>query len=339
MKDNTKSKIKNKIKPLICDTIGRVFALLYNSSLKKSLTVFLYHDVSEHPSEFSNLFDLNVYPHIFDYQINFIKQSFNIITPDDLLNGDIPSRAALITFDDGFRSYFKNAVPILNKYRVPSIIFLNMEPIKRGFFLPAVITYLSIKRDGFNSNLKNCFPKDAYRKIPCFFYYNREEVNSFIANSWDAFKYKVLRFTGEFAYEEDLADVSTNELVFYGNHLFNHEAALLLSDKELLLSLSRNADELKKYSNYRDVFSFPFGQPATYSMSQTFLLFRNGVRKIFSSCGTINKYALASCLDRISLTSFNDSIPRIWFKIFRRILTKNQLCLIKNNYETDSHTN
>ena len=105
--------------------LGSVFSPLGKYLTKNKLTIFCYHDVSNNPSEFSHNHDLNVPPSIFEYQIGYINKKFNVISPDDLLAGKIPAQAALITFDDGFRSYFNTAVPILEKYNLSSINFLN----------------------------------------------------------------------------------------------------------------------------------------------------------------------------------------------------------------------
>ena len=137
--------LKKSLKPVISGFVGMLCGIANDIVLKKTLTIFVYHDISDDPSEFSCTFNLNVYPKVFDYQISFIKDNFNIISPDDLLKGKIPSKAALVTFDDGFRSYFRNAVPILEKYKVPSIIFLNMEPVKGSVFWSGLITYLCEK--------------------------------------------------------------------------------------------------------------------------------------------------------------------------------------------------
>ena len=109
---------------------------------KDKLTVFCYHDVSENPSQFSHKYELNVPPNVFEYQMDFIDKNFNVISPDDLINDNIPEKAALITFDDGFKSYFQTAVPIMEKYSFPSINFLNMATIRGEIFFSGLITYL-----------------------------------------------------------------------------------------------------------------------------------------------------------------------------------------------------
>jgi peptidoglycan/xylan/chitin deacetylase (PgdA/CDA1 family) len=43
----------------------------------------------------------------------------------------LPERPVLITFDDGYRSVFELARPILRKYSIPAAIFVCSEPVRR----------------------------------------------------------------------------------------------------------------------------------------------------------------------------------------------------------------
>lgn len=319
MIDTLKRKV---LKPLVMSAAGLLFKITDNHSLERYLTVFVYHDVTNYPSEFSRQFSLNVSPAVFEYQINFIKSKFNIISPDDLLSQSIPPKAALITFDDGFRSYFKSAVPILEKYKVPSILFLNMEPVKGGIFWSGLITYLC-DRDGDFKKYAEESLQAKVNNVPLFLTCSRKIVDSYIRETGKSFEKEVSVFVGEFATEEDLHNASGSPFIFYGNHLFNHYVPLLLSDGEFLESYSKNAIELKGLPNYRNVFSFPFGQPGTcYSEEQVKLLLANGVKKVFSSSGFINPDILSPYLDRISLTSFHSSPARIGFQVCQRSFRK-----------------
>ena len=154
MKDRMRLLLKKTFKQFAYSLGGHLCGIANKFVSNKSLTVFVFHDVTDEPSEFSSLYHLNVTPKLFDFQIQFIKKNFNIVGPDDLLQSSIPPKAALITFDDGFRNYFTHAVPILKIYEVPSIIFLNMEPIKGTIFWSGLITYLCEKRQDFRDYLK-----------------------------------------------------------------------------------------------------------------------------------------------------------------------------------------
>ena len=63
-----------------------------------------------------------------------IKLSFN--TRKIPLNN---KKKAIITFDDGYESIFLNAAPILRKYGIKAIIFVNMAPINKELFAWAYI--------------------------------------------------------------------------------------------------------------------------------------------------------------------------------------------------------
>lgn len=54
--------------------------------------------------------------------------------------GSLPDRPVLVTFDDGYRSVFELARPILKRYRIPAAVFVNSEPVKtqRLFWFDAV---------------------------------------------------------------------------------------------------------------------------------------------------------------------------------------------------------
>ena len=306
------------MKNLIISLIGGVLRPLNYYKKKDNLTIFCYHDVSDSPSEFSHNHDLNVPPSIFEYQINFINSNFNVISPDDLLTGKIPMNAALITFDDGFKSYFTNAIPILEKYNSPSIIFHNMAPIKGEIFWSGLITYLSENSSDFNQHVATKIEVNLKEK-PLFLYCSRKIVNSFLKTKNKTYRDEVNGYVGNFATENDLQSVSTNNLVYFGNHLYNHDVPLLLSDTELLESYRKNENDLKEYPNFRNLFAFPFGQPDTcFSEQQIELLIENGAKKVFSSYPIVNSDTSASYMHRIPLSHFNNTKARIWFNILRR---------------------
>ena len=314
--------LKLKLKSTARSLLGGLFSPLGKFYTKNKLTIFCYHDISNEPSKFSFKHDLNVQPNIFDYQIDFINRNFNVISPDNLLANKIPKHAALITFDDGFKSYFTTAVPILEKYNSPSIIFLNMAPIKGEIFWSGLITYLSEKSTDFYQYI-NYSSKLNLNEKPLYLHCSREIINSYLKIKNKTYKREVEKFVGDFATQQDLESVSSNQLVFFGNHLYNHDVPLLLSDKELLESYSKNENELKKYPNSRNMFAFPFGQPDTcFSKRQIELLIKSGAKKVFSSYALINSEVTAQYLHRIPLQSFNNTKAQIWFDILRRSVKK-----------------
>ena len=75
---------------------------------------------------------------IFEKQIETIKKSnYEFITPKLFINQfNTPKKQKkiLITIDDGFKSFYKEAWPYLKKEKIPFILFVSTEPIgKRGY--------------------------------------------------------------------------------------------------------------------------------------------------------------------------------------------------------------
>lgn len=68
--------------------------------------------------------------HIFDQQMKYLKDNgYRVISPADLLDflkyrGQIPKKAVLITIDDGYKSAYDIAWPILKKYGFTATVFV-----------------------------------------------------------------------------------------------------------------------------------------------------------------------------------------------------------------------
>jgi len=311
------------LKPIIKSLIGGTLRPFGKKITLNKLTVFCYHDVSNTPSEFSRKYNLNVPPDIFNTQINFISSNFNVISPDDLLSGNILENAAMITFDDGFRSYFTTAVPILKKWNLPSINFLNMGPIKGEIFWAGLIAYLCNAFNDFSThvaNNTNAIISTGKLYLKC----SRTIVNSYLDIKGSTFSNEVNKYVGKFATLEDLESVSTQNLVYFGNHLYNHDVPVLLSDEEILYSYFSNVDALNIYPNYRSLFAFPFGQPNTcFSERQIDLLLENGANIVFSAYPQINSDVNAKYLHRIPMSSSNNTSSNIWYNILNNSIKFN----------------
>jgi len=87
--------------------------------------VLMYHSVGNSGWEFS------VTPEIFEKQTRYLKRNdYNFLTAGDLYDiisskRKLTGKNVLLTFDDGYRDFMTEAVPILNKYGVPAILFIH----------------------------------------------------------------------------------------------------------------------------------------------------------------------------------------------------------------------
>lgn len=281
---------------------------LTNRLLKNTVSIFLYHEVSETPSPFCEQYGLNVPPELFARQLDFIADQFNMITPDQLLAGNYDTPAAMIAFDDGMAGYFHGAVPIMNSKRIPSVIFLNMAPIEGEIFWSGLITYLTEYDAQFCKVLHNHSFKQ--KNVPDFLLCTPKVVNDYVATiGFDSLEEKVRSFYGQFAGLKDLDSVRDNPLVFFGNHFYNHYNALQLDDEELHRQYSLNDQRMMGYPNRRPLVSYPFGQPGIcFTPQQTQLLHSFGAKAVFSSSGGVNRRGSQGFYDRIGIDSSIETI-------------------------------
>jgi peptidoglycan/xylan/chitin deacetylase (PgdA/CDA1 family) len=93
------------------------------------LTIITYHQFGDRPSVLGNVTS----PDAFAAQLEFYSQNYNAISLADLLAGDIPDNALLITIDDAYRSVAEVAAPALKGRGMPALFFVNPLPIKQAF--------------------------------------------------------------------------------------------------------------------------------------------------------------------------------------------------------------
>jgi len=92
--------------------------------------VLMYHKVGG-GSDFLPALDTK----IFRRQISFLKRFYDIVSLEDIFspssNGSRKTKA-IITFDDGYKSIFKHAYPVLKKYNIPATVFLTANSIEKN---------------------------------------------------------------------------------------------------------------------------------------------------------------------------------------------------------------
>ncbi|CZE49086.1 polysaccharide deacetylase family protein [Campylobacter geochelonis] len=89
--------------------------------------VLMYHMISRHlPKNKSKFNRLRVKPNEFEKQLCWLKKNgFSSYTLSELiLLEKIPLKSVVITFDDGYKDNFTNALPLLQKYGFKATIFI-----------------------------------------------------------------------------------------------------------------------------------------------------------------------------------------------------------------------
>ena len=96
--------------------------------------ILMYHATDPYHKQIK----FNTTPQIFEQQIAWLKESaITFITMDDIVNSfagktTLPPNSVAITFDDGYCSNYDYALPILERYNVPAIIYVATQYIDTG---------------------------------------------------------------------------------------------------------------------------------------------------------------------------------------------------------------
>jgi peptidoglycan/xylan/chitin deacetylase (PgdA/CDA1 family) len=100
---------------------------LWRQARSWSAAIVMYHGVTATHLPFANWCQLDT--GAFADQIAFLVEEYTILPLAELVDRlarhrPLPKRAAVLTFDDGFRNVFTTAAPILEHHQAPATVFL-----------------------------------------------------------------------------------------------------------------------------------------------------------------------------------------------------------------------
>lgn len=109
-------------------------ALLPLVRRKRLLAVFTFHRIATRLSEREHLvtYDKGTPAEIFDLQLEGIKSRYDILTLDEFIEvvtgrRQLERHASLVTFDDADSEFISQALPVLKKHAVPSVVFVPTD--------------------------------------------------------------------------------------------------------------------------------------------------------------------------------------------------------------------
>lgn len=87
-------------------------------SAKSAVPILMYHYVRDYSPRFDQLgWNLSIGPADFERQLDYLSShGYTGIHLSDWARGDIPKKAVIITFDDGYDDFYTTAWPLLKRY-------------------------------------------------------------------------------------------------------------------------------------------------------------------------------------------------------------------------------
>ena len=101
------------------------------------IAILCYHGVRANDRETAPFKELHVTQQTFEGHCRLLSDTCNPISLDDLRAArsgvrSLPPRPVLITFDDGYRGVLERALPVLERYHVPAVVFVCAGPVLTG---------------------------------------------------------------------------------------------------------------------------------------------------------------------------------------------------------------
>jgi peptidoglycan/xylan/chitin deacetylase (PgdA/CDA1 family) len=133
--DRAKQLLKNGVYRAIGETVSGVGAL--DGDADRTLRVLMYHKVNDlwpNPT--------TVPTAVFEEQMGLLGElgytpvSLDAVRDHYVDGSELPSRAVLITFDDGYRDNLENAFPVLRRHGYPAVVFVPIGFLDDGRPLP-----------------------------------------------------------------------------------------------------------------------------------------------------------------------------------------------------------
>jgi peptidoglycan/xylan/chitin deacetylase (PgdA/CDA1 family) len=102
--------------------------------MKVGFGILMYHYIDDNPHH-SKVADLHVVPETLEAQIKYLlNKGYTFVTYNEALDlykkdGKVPPKTLVLTFDDGYRSLYTAAFPILKKYHVKASAYIISQDI------------------------------------------------------------------------------------------------------------------------------------------------------------------------------------------------------------------
>src|SRR5919201_548653 len=119
-------RLKQTLKNSVYRTIGETAAAVgVNGNGDRSLRVLMYHKVNDVPGN-----PLTMPVSLFDEQMHQLRElGYTVVSLDAVLDhytqrAPLPSKAVLLTFDDGYHDNLDNAATVLRYHGYPGVLFV-----------------------------------------------------------------------------------------------------------------------------------------------------------------------------------------------------------------------
>jgi peptidoglycan/xylan/chitin deacetylase (PgdA/CDA1 family) len=116
--------------------LGHPFAQLFGPSGRSCVPILMYHSISDNLFGKSHpYYQINTVPEVFAEQMRWLRHhGYRTLVPSELIAGlenrEDLSKTVVITFDDGYRDFYTDAMDVLKQCGFTATIYLATDRIK-----------------------------------------------------------------------------------------------------------------------------------------------------------------------------------------------------------------
>jgi peptidoglycan/xylan/chitin deacetylase (PgdA/CDA1 family) len=263
-----------------------MYSLLQKLNSAHNVAILLYHGFTDktHYEGIENYHGKHLFIEKFKAQLSYLQENFHVISLEKFIDGCIqkqypPSRSIVLTFDDGYRSNYLLAYPLLKEFAMPATIFITTDFVDKKDFLwmdrleyalnhtsqseVAVTLHGNKKRYGLcNQHDKKIINQEIKSQLKRMSTEKRETVVTQLEQSLECKltfhtdvnpMYAPLEWT-------DIREMLNSALITIGNHTSSHTILTSLTEEEMRreLIMSQRVIEEKTAHPCR-FFAYPNG--------------------------------------------------------------------------------
>lgn len=231
----------------------------------------------------------------FSNTIKTISKIYNFVSIEDVksyfYNQKNYNNCCLITFDDGDKTFYENAFPVLRKLNIPATLFVSPKIIDEGFnYWFQELDYLIKNLDVVNiketiCEIINCdIEKIKYTMLYSIFKCIKiADIYKVIDATKCKYKININRRYN--LTNEQLMEINDSELVAIGAHTVNHPILSNETDENAEREITESIEELAKILD-KDVkyFAYPNGiSGLDYGSREQLILQKNKIELTFTT--------------------------------------------------------
>ncbi len=142
------------IKSRIFDqTLLQLSRFFTDRSREPGVLILAYHDINPIPTRVKKRYIYTVHPEQFKWQMTLLREMGLPVVPlsqaVDRLSGKLPleEKYVVITFDDGYHTFMKYALPVLKQLQLPATLFVTTGYLGQAKAFPWLVEETGVSRD------------------------------------------------------------------------------------------------------------------------------------------------------------------------------------------------